>query len=256
MSKKEDGTCCICGSYGPLSFEHIPPKKAFNNRRVWIVKFEDYVGVGPAEEIKKQDCQKGFGMLSLCARCNNNTGSWYGTQFVDWCYQGMDTLIRSEGHPTLIYMNSLYPLPIIKQIVSMFLSINGPRFGPNHPELVEFVLNKEKCYLDPKYRFFVYHNTVGKPRYSGTSAIYNITNKKTTILSEITFPPFGYLMTINSDPPDNRLFEITHFSKFEYKESSLMELELPLLPTNTTFPGDYRTKNEIIAQADRDHKNV
>jgi hypothetical protein len=28
------GTCHICGDHGKLSFEHVPPKEAFNKRVV------------------------------------------------------------------------------------------------------------------------------------------------------------------------------------------------------------------------------
>lgn len=34
MSKQEHyGICHICGKYGKLSYEHIPPQSAFNNRK-------------------------------------------------------------------------------------------------------------------------------------------------------------------------------------------------------------------------------
>jgi hypothetical protein len=36
-------------------------------------------------------------------------------------------LERSEGKPTLHYPYYIYPLPILKQIISLFLSINSPR---------------------------------------------------------------------------------------------------------------------------------
>lgn len=34
MAKMPDGVCNICGNYGKLSFEHVPPKGAFNDRPV------------------------------------------------------------------------------------------------------------------------------------------------------------------------------------------------------------------------------
>ena len=35
MATLVEGTCCICGSHGKLSFEHVPPKQAFNDHGVF-----------------------------------------------------------------------------------------------------------------------------------------------------------------------------------------------------------------------------
>jgi hypothetical protein len=70
-----------------------------------------------------------MGYYTLCDKCNNDTGAWYGTQFVNWCYQGMDVLIRSNGKPTLIYLNYVFPLQVLKQIVTMFFSVYPDDFA-------------------------------------------------------------------------------------------------------------------------------
>jgi hypothetical protein len=247
-----------------LSFEHVPPQSAFNNRRYIKVKFEDGVGLGPDDLIKGPIRQGGIGEFTLCGKCNNDTGSWYGGKFVDWCYQGMNILLRSGGNPSLIYINYLYPLPIIKQIITMFFSVNSETFCTANPELVRFVLDKERKNLSPKYRFFVYYNTTGRFRYTGIVGQMQVDDQFTSmskprLMSEITFPPYGYLMTIDSEPPDTRLIEISHFADHDYTQFREMHMKLPVLPTHTIYPGDYRTKQEIIEQAARsttdDHEN-
>jgi hypothetical protein len=72
-------------------------------------------------------------------------------------------------------------------------------------------------------------------------------------LSEITFPPFGYVLTLDSAPLDRRLLEITHFSRYRYDEFRVLELRPPVLDTPTSFPGDYRTPQvfrEQVAEAE------
>lgn len=59
------------------------------------------------------------------------------------------------------------------------------------------------------------------------------------------------MMTIDSNPPDGRLAEITHFSHYGYEEFSVFSQRLPVLPTHTVFPGDYRTKERIYRDARR-----
>jgi hypothetical protein len=57
------------------------------------------------------------------------------------------------------------------------------------------------------------------------------------------------MLTLDSRPLDDRLFEITHFGRFGYNELAALPLQLPVLPTHTLIPGDYRTKEEIYREA-------
>jgi hypothetical protein len=248
-SRKVEGICRICGQKGPLSFEHIPPEGAFNNRPVITATFEETIELGPDSVAKGQIQQRGMGYHTLCEKCNNTTGHWYGNEFIDWCYQGMEILIRANGKPTIIPFHYLLPLPILKQIVTMFFSVNHENFHRVHEELVNFVLNRDRKYLDPKYRFFVYYNSTGRLRAAGSVGLMDINTSKICLVSEITYPPFGYVMTINSDPPDKRLVEITHFSRYGYYDVKIMSLELPVLPTYLSIPGDYREKERIYEDA-------
>ena len=243
------GSCHICGVVGPLSKEHVPPQAAFNDRRYIEAKADQVIGLGPDEEIKGKIRQGGVSMYTLCPSCNNDTGRWYGKAFVDWCYQGMNILSRSNGNPSLIYLYHSFPLRIIKQIATMFFSVNGSRFTTVHPELAHFVLNKEKKYLPPRYRFFVYYNIEGRSRYSGVTATLNIATGSSFTFSEISFSPFGYVLALDSEPPDKRLLEITHFARLGYNEFLDAELRLPVLPTHLYIPGDYRTKEKIYEEA-------
>jgi hypothetical protein len=221
---------------------------AFNDRPVITVNFETAISLGPDEVVKGPVKQKGMGNYTLCEKCNNITGHWYGTRFVAWCYQGMEILRRAQGKPSLFYMNYLFPLAIIKQIITMFFSVNGEKFNEMNPDLVEFVLNRDRKYLSPKYRLFVYYNIEGKLRTSGVSALWAGNKGKMSVISELTFPSFGYVMSFDSEPPDSRLFEISHFARYDYNAFEVMELRLPVLPTHMMFPGDYRSKEEIFQQ--------
>ena len=113
----------------------------------------------------------------------------------------------------------------------MFFSINGPGFSDANPELVKFVLNREHKYLSPKYRLFVYYNIGSRLRSSGVSAMVDINTQKICVLSEMNYFPYGYVLTLESSPPDRRLIEITYFSKYSYNEFKILELRLPVLPT-------------------------
>lgn len=160
-------------------------------------------------------------------------------------------LERAGGNPKLFYLNYVFPLSILKQVVTLFASVNQAAFGSSHPELAAFVLERKRKYLPPRYRFYTYFAGDGRLRSAGIAGRLNWRTGEVQLMSEIVFPPLGYMMTIDSRPPDGRLFEITHFARFDYGQFEVMELRLPVLPTHLWIPGDYRTREEIRQQRDR-----
>ncbi len=242
--KRPTGKCHICGEVGLLSFEHVPPRAAFNDRRVVEFGLDQAEKYLSGEKVTGRINQRGSGAYTLCERCNNLTGKWYAKRFVDWCYQGMNILVNSKGKPTLIYMHYLFPLAIIKQILTMFCSVNGPNFAESHPELVSFLLNRDQKYLPPKYRIYTFFNVEGIFRQTSVTARYNIYTRRMNVMSEISFPPFGYLISFDSPPPDERLIDISYFARYSYQDWVIQELKLPVLPTHFPFAGDYRNLGE------------
>jgi hypothetical protein len=226
----------------------VPPQAAFNNKRVLKAKFEDIISLGPDETPQNPRYQQGGAwMYTLCAKCNNLTGKWYGGSFVDWSYQGMSILLSASGRPSLVYLYHIFPLRVIKQIATMFFSVNNDRFGDGFPDLASFVLNRQERSLSPFYRFFAYYKTGSELRYAARLVKANTRRGQFEVFSEIAFPPFGYVLTFDSEPPDSRLYEITHFAKYAYNDWCDQELRLPVLETHLPgVPGDYRTKEQIM----------
>ncbi len=85
MSKKIHGICRLCGYHKKLTYEHIPPKSAFNDQHLVFQTMQNML-----EGHKNKHFRKGMGEYSLCEKCNNTTGGWYGEAFVDWTRQGLD----------------------------------------------------------------------------------------------------------------------------------------------------------------------
>ena len=243
--KMVNGICRICGREKPLSFEHIPPKAAFNNRPVVTVALEQIIALGPDIKPKGPIKQKGMGDYILCEECNNNSGSWYAARFVDWCYRGMEILKLSNGSPTLVYTYKIFPLAVIKQIIVMLLAVNNPNFAQANIDLAAFVMKKENNHLPPKFKIFTYYNIIGMHRNVGLSAKLSLPTGRATFMSEVSFPPFGYLLTINSEKPDERLVDISGFANYQYDDFAEIQVRLAVLPTHLLYPGDYRSREEI-----------
>lgn len=244
---RPEGICHICGIFGQLSFEHVPPQAAFNNRAVVEQPIMDAMADGLDGRGHGRINQRGMGAYTLCESCNSKTGDWYASDFADWCVQGMDVLVRSDFNPKLIYLHYIYPLRVLKQIHSMVFSANSEGWRQKHPELEQFVLDRTRRWLNPQYRTFVYYTFEGSFRMVGNQmAVMNLHKGQHVIqVTEISHYPFGYVVMADGTCPDDRLYEITHFRRYAYDELEVAPLYLPVLPTHLPIPLDYRTRKEI-----------
>ena len=246
------GRCHICGEPAKLSFEHVPPQKAFNNNGVLIAEmdFERPFTIAGLPQ-GARTFQKGMGSFSLCCKCNSDTGSWYGGRFVQFCKKGMLVLQKTNYKPTLCYFGDIYPLAIIKQIICMFLVINSLAFRDKYRDLVYFVLDRRMRHLHPRYRIYIYYNHGGMHRATPISAKLDLKTStmehvRTSLMAEISYPPFGYLMAIDSERPDPGIVDITFFADCAYDQLRTLSMHYPVYATHTFFPGDYRSTARIV----------
>lgn len=253
------GECCICGSIGKLTFEHVPPAAAFNDRRVFLAKIDELVGGKwtPGEPITRgKYVQRGAGRYSLCAKCNNDTGAWYGTTYVDFARRAMILLHRSNGKMSLAYPYGIFPLRVLKQIVVMFFSACGPGLRKAHPELVNFVLDRERRILPGDVHIWAYLHDPGEStstRQAGITGLMSL-DGDSHIFSEIAFPPFGLILSFKREPVHQGLCNIDHFGLAKFNTWDVVYLKLPVLPVVSFLPGDFRTTEEMKETVEENRK--
>ena len=259
---KPVGKCHLCGGITQLTFEHVPPKKAFNARPQRIYRGDELVKTiihpSPPWEfsgLKYTQKQRGMGEYTLCQRCNNNTGDWYATSFIDLVYQGArfvnntgpDNLHNGDTHEVLFH--EIFPLRVVKQVFTMFCSINNPEFAENHPDIRGFILNRSVRGLDSTSYALLIHIGIGElVRNHGSAGILNFESGQSRIISELSAPPFGFVLEFNPSEEvqlqSNNIISLTN--QFGYDEQGDVHVKIPVRATNTMFPGDYRGKQEIL----------
>ena len=275
MSRKRKVTepCRICGIVKPLTFEHLPPKAAFNRYPVVAAHLHDLINVHPADYTGKKHphFQSGFGLHVLCGSCNNNTGSWYAGEFASWVDQSLRILRRAGdavGDVVECHFD-IYPLRVIKQICAMFLSLNDPGFQSIHEYLSRFVLNKYKIGLHPRIQVSAYLTPGPHLRYSAQKLPQHMSPDATPdrlesmideagkimgrreYPTEISFPPLGYAMTFRPEIGEEGRANISHFSLYDYNQKISIPVNLPILPIHTWYYGDYRTQKDIGSRSRR-----
>lgn len=253
--------CKLCGKEQKMSFEHVPPEAAFNKGTTKCITGDAIIKTVESGRvpwdltgIPLKTQQRGRGDYYLCSECNNNTGSWYISHYVDFvkCFhhavQEYQRLTDPKGDVLVMEFPGMRPLPIFKAVMTMFCDINHDCFGDEN--LREFLLDKESNNLDKKkYRVFIHAHAGEMERVGGlTTLIYKTQDSFEAIyLSGISTYPLG--LTLYLDMPDDYIpqgCDITCFLEFSYESLAKVQLTVPLLETNIFFVGDYRTKEDIL----------
>ena len=164
MKKKKSimGTCALCNAKNiELTKEHIFPGTKQNHSRPFQAKIKDTIslplseGLPPSsfEKLKEEGLihheQGGTSLYSLCEKCNNNTGSWYGNAYIEWKNQ-WEQIIKSNlnrNSSSIKGKITFNPLRLLKQIVSCFISIDYPNHeGDTSSE--DNLRNKQSKFFD------------------------------------------------------------------------------------------------------------
>ena len=248
--KLQYGKCKLCQKDTMLSFEHVPPRSAFN-------KTTRYISIAPLDYIKTKDPilnppngkikQGGTGFYAFCESCNNFLGRTYVQSYEKWVKIGADVLNQSKwsnNFQSFVAFN-IEPIKILKHIVSMFIAVNDNSYFKKYPELIDFVRNPNSSDLPEKFKIFSYLNNEGQFRLISHCFVFKTLIEQITC-SEIAFPPYGYVLTFESNDVLDQLTNITGFKNHEPNIEYDVSICLYKHPTYIPISAlDYRTKQEI-----------
>ena len=253
------GKCKLCGKEENLTFEHVPPKTAFNSFPVKMYSFDEAIQVlNGAAGRKPWDFdglygkinQRGSGDYYLCHQCNNTTGAWYMSEYVKLSKIIHNMIIDKNLRPGNKYsfkILSIYPLRLFKAIMTMFCDINNDCFGDE--QLRTYLLEKESTSLDlNKYKVYLTLVTPQMRRIQGCTAMGNLYQKDPVILTEVASYPLGCILCI--DKPDwftPTGLLINDLATYSYNDKGDLKIAgIPYLDINSQFPADYRSKDDIV----------
>ena len=248
------GKCHLCGNVTVLSFEHVPPQKAFNSLMVMRLDIDRLMARVKSGETTFSEAidvtekiyeQKGSGAYTLCQKCNNDTGSWYVNEYVRFTWALYRYCHEVKPGYGITARLPVKPLHVLKQILTMFCSACGAGFAEKTPTLVRYLLNKES--RDFPYGIELWAglfdvNNSMMSRQHGLSGLISEGPEKMIVMSEISYPPFVYVMTVgDTGPPDERLQPIGFMKNFRYDEETELQLNLFTLSVKGPYPGSYES---------------
>ena len=132
----------------------------------------------------------------------------------------------------------------------MLFSTNSPEFGSFYPALVKFVLNKRSRYFPSQFDVYMALFRGPYARSSGITPSINTHNRELRMTSEIAYPPFALLLTV--DTSEKYPGRVSHFGHDEEEEARIVVLAGE---GHTPYPGDYRTLLQVLRDATPDRQS-
>lgn len=241
------GRCHLCGEEKGLTYEHVPARSSFNDSSTEVFGFDSWLGRSSDGEMTDGDVkERGAGAHTLCYRCNTEiTGDHYVAELKRWTRIGMSVAQKStqepDGNAVEITIRRAYPARLLKQIVAMLASVNSVSLLDHHRSLREYAMSPEAIGLPDRYQFYllVTHPTSSIARYGGLTVALAPGTWCGTWLTDLVWPPFGYVMTVDEPKPFMPIGNISHFAKYGYDERVDVTVQLPILIGDQPFPGEF-----------------
>jgi hypothetical protein len=135
-ARDRETRCHLCLRDSELSFEHIPPHAAYNGARLWERLNPRSKGVDEDGNLKGalqtlwSKWQAGFKVRTLCAACNNRTGSTSAASYVRFVKSLAEAPRLFEARQGQRVINVREDTRMIaRQIAVMILAIEDARFA-------------------------------------------------------------------------------------------------------------------------------
>lgn len=233
MAKKIMGNCHICGKYGELSFEHIPPKVALNNGAIKIYTGKNILKRVNGENAEYQNQQQGMGKYSLCKNCNSITGSWYANIYSDIAKDVARSLhLRGslEHGDIMAFSSDKFPaLAFVKQVVTMFCSLI-PLSEVERLGFDKFLLNKESNCIDNSLfdlRIYLTPIETGQLMTGPCGVIYKTDEGiETQVVTDLCAYPFGFILNLTPEYPVEYGASLIPLFDTEYGKEYKMKMNL------------------------------
>jgi len=194
-----DRQCRLCGTTAKLTFEHIPPKRCYNDspRLSRTIRSLVKQHTGP------ETFRRGLGRRSLCEYCNGWTARQYGPSFANFVAQAMQVVERTPDlNERLLLPFTCVPLLVAKQIAVMAIACAHPAKSDRLDHLRSLVLHPTRYGRPHRFRFWLYLMREGMPRLNSSGLPFALAGLMPFVWCEIALPPLGYV--VMADGEDER----------------------------------------------------
>src|SRR3990167_6592028 len=212
------GRCRLCGKISDLTREHIPPKSSGNKSRYKKYDLDSWLKKGFSHDKVKLGVEQGgiFG-YTICRDCNSFTGKLYGGEYKNWVeiaksimmgfdpgtIPQLDQAVGPFGWEVVFgskERGAVRPGAFIRQVLSCMCSLSGIwDLASRHPEIRRIILEQSVEQLPSNLDLGMSIYLGPKVRTMGPQLKVDFKTKTWIWCQEIAFPPFAFLLVLESN---------------------------------------------------------
>jgi hypothetical protein len=255
--------CRLCGTLDDLSFEHVPPKSAFNRDRAemlgldaWLEREKSTGRPGRRGTIS----QRGSGVRTLCRTCNSRAGRLYVPEMARWMRVGRYALRDNreavdDADATVstlgigLKIKEVRPGRFVKQMVTMLLAIAPIGISDGYPSLAAYARDPDVTAFPDGMSLYLNFYLGPISRFIGSAAVVRESDRATYAVTELAYPPFAYALVMGEpiDAPALPYCDITSFAAAPIDRLANVEMFMQCGFGHTPFPLDYRSPASLAA---------
>ncbi|MBC7825342.1 MAG: hypothetical protein H7126_16035 [Candidatus Parcubacteria bacterium] len=234
----KEGYCNICGQYGQLTRDHIPPQGCVKPTNVEIRTLTHYLSQPSG---KPANSQSGLNIRSICGNCNNNLlGTEYDPVLIEVAKQvaGMVRVQQELGLSLPEKINlTIKPQRLLRSIVGHILAgklpIPGepPISAPFPDALRNYFLNRSSN-VPEKFEVYYWVYPSNKQIVASSFSIGSAMGEGFIFSYLLKFFPLAFWIV--EDKPDSFSIDLTKISKDKFKgldETCEIVLDLRNIPS-------------------------
>ncbi|WP_421285400.1 hypothetical protein [Aeromonas veronii] len=221
--KIRDGYCLICGEFGTLSIDHVPPQGSITVTKVEQRHIMEMMGA-EARSIRGVSSTNGSKFRTICSNCNSNILGGNDGEIAD-VHRKLTNKIRNYfQNPTSPYNTvsvDIAPIKYARAMIGHILSATSvteckvpPQESSYFDPLKRFVLGDDHAISethDIHYWFYPYD------RHLSAKCVGFLNQGHSTVLSLLSFFPIAFLVT-----PKNEGIYPTHAARLDLTSNKLV----------------------------------
>jgi hypothetical protein len=240
------GTCALCGTYGPLTRTHVPPRAAGNNQPSATMGTRQSEGLSRVQPGTFRE--GGTWKWCLCVSCNGAAGR-FDEEFIRWWHMLVMTWPENEwpkpGETRTGCFKGGRPGAFVRSILAGMFAFN-PTLRTRYPETAGAILSGDPVALprELSLRLSLYRSNfryvLGRMGIVVTSA--DMSSTSLNVEGEWVWPPFHIVLSDPSNAPSWQALDISAWTLETPTEVRDVHVRLHVLGESDTLMARFRNE--------------
>lgn len=258
-TRKTEGHCRLCGRYGKLTYEHIPPRATGNKTTRRFALASDILSAPVITQFPSTGVviqQRGSGFYLLCEDCNpllSNLG--YVEEYTQLVGATAHAMAAHVGHQAdedvfndrvRLNVSDLRPGRIVRQVLAMAMCASGSaRFAHLFPDLRDCVMKGKPAELPLGMSLHLAVAAGPRGRFVCPIGAVDHSAGEWQVLLEASFAPLSWILRVSDSPPNILPSNVSRWTMLDVDTVETIDITTQAGFIFGPMPLDYRHASEF-----------